>query len=96
MTLRNAILALGLLLLLVSIVRYALGASTPLPIALIVIVLGLILFERTRYRPRISSSGGEWLPTGERFEDPASGKTVEVYQNLQTGERDYRTPGAKP
>ena len=94
MTLRNVILAICALLFVISIVRYAIGPASWTPMLLLAIALALIVFERSRYRPQVKSNSGEWLPTGERFEDPTSGKTVVVYQNPQTGEREYRPPEA--
>jgi hypothetical protein len=54
----------------------------------VVIVLGT-LFERWRYRPRHSRPGTRWEPTGERFEDPETGKTVHVFYDPGSGERRY-------
>jgi hypothetical protein len=89
-TLRNVILAICALIVVASIVEFALGQRSWLLFGVqAIVVLALILFERGRYRPPIGSTG-EWVPTGERFEDPSSGKTVEVYQNPRTGEREYR------
>jgi hypothetical protein len=91
MMLRNVILAICGLLVAAAIVEYALGRATWLVIGLqAIVVIALLAFERSRYRPRIKSGSGEWVPTGEKFEDPTSGKTVEVYQNPQSGEREYR------
>ncbi len=44
-------------------------------------------FDR-RYRGRQSSR--ELRPTGEIFRDPGSGRLMQVYENPQTGEREYR------
>jgi hypothetical protein len=62
------------------------------------LILGLIIFvavrfERWRDHPRPSPAGEQWQSTGERFEDPGSGKRVEVQYNAQTGERHYRSEG---
>ena len=91
MTLRNVILALCMLIVISAAVEFFFGHVSGLVVALqAVFVIALIAFERTRYRPVLKSGSGEWLPTGEKFEDPTSGKTVEVYENPHTGERDYR------
>jgi hypothetical protein len=57
------------------------------------VVLVAVRFERWRARPAPPPSGPHWQPTGERFEDPGSGKTVEVDYNPKTGERRYRPEG---
>jgi hypothetical protein len=46
-------------------------------------------FERWRYRTNDSRPASGWEPTGERFEDPETGKPVQVYYNPQSGERRY-------
>jgi hypothetical protein len=57
------------------------------------VVLVSVRFERWRARPVPPPSGAHWQPTGERFEDPGSGKILEVHYNPQTGERRYRPDG---
>jgi len=90
-TLRNVILALCMLIVVSAAAEFFFGHVSGLIIAFqAIVVLALIAFERTRYRPAVKNGSGEWLPTGEKFEDPTSGKTVEVYENPRTGERDYR------
>jgi hypothetical protein len=54
------------------------------------IVLIAVRYERWRDRPRRPSSDPHWQPTGERFEDPGTGRTVEVHYNAHTGERRYK------
>lgn len=91
MTLRNVIIALCVILIAFAIGEAMTGWGSALLIACQAgIVLALIVFERSRYRPKVNTSSGLWKPTGERFQDPTSGETVEVYENPQTGERDYR------
>jgi hypothetical protein len=46
-------------------------------------------FERWRYRPEAGRAGAGWEPTGERFEDPQTGKTVRVFYDPRSGERHY-------
>ena len=53
-----------------------------------VIVLGTV-FERWRYRPGSARPGAAWQPTGERFEDPHTGKTMQVFYDPRSGERHY-------
>lgn len=52
------------------------------------IVLGTA-FERWRYRGDDVRPGAGWEPTGERFEDPQSGKTLQVFYDPRSGERRY-------
>jgi hypothetical protein len=59
---------------------YALGLG-------VLIVIGTV-FER-RYRANDGRVGAGWEPTGERFVDPQTGKTVQVFYHPQTGERRY-------
>lgn len=54
----------------------------------VVIVLGTV-FERWRYHPRHARPGTRWEPTGERFEDPETGRTVQVFYDPGSGERRY-------
>jgi hypothetical protein len=60
------------------------------------LIFGLVLFaavrfERWRIKPSPSGSAHEWQATGERFEDPGTGRTVQVEYNPATGERRYRS-----
>ena len=60
---------------------YALGMGA-------LIVLGTA-FERWRYRPQQGRPGAGWEATGERFEDPQTGRTVQVFYDPRSGERRY-------
>jgi hypothetical protein len=40
-------------------------------------------------RPLDAPPGPDWSFTGERFLDPASGETLEVWSRPRTGERAY-------
>jgi hypothetical protein len=51
------------------------------------IILGTV-FERWRYRAA-PPAGAQWERTGERFEDPATGETMEVHYDRASGERRY-------
>lgn len=53
-------------------------------------VLGILgtVFERWRYRKRLPPQA-PWQPTGERFEDPATGELIEVLYDPISGERRY-------
>ena len=59
------------------------------------IVLGTV-FERWRYRPNNARPGADWQPTGERFEDPQTGKTVQVFYDSRSGERRYVSDSELP
>lgn len=55
-----------------------------------IVLVGSMLIERWRYRPKANMNQGAWQRTGERFRDPTTGKLVEVLYNPETGERQYR------
>ena len=67
---------------------YALGVGG-------LIVLGTA-FERWRYRPNNGRPGAGWEPTGERFEDPQTGKTVRVFYDPESGARRYMSDSDVP
>jgi hypothetical protein len=54
------------------------------------------VFERWRYRADHARPGAGWEPTGERFEDPESGKTMQVFYHPQSGERRYVSDSELP
>jgi hypothetical protein len=89
--LRSALLVFGLLLTGVGLVLLAVR-GTPCGQPFLIwggIVVIAVLCERWRYR-RIAHSGhGEWQRTGESFEDPETGETVEVHYDPVSGERRY-------
>ena len=60
-----------------------------------VVLLGTA-FERWRYRPGNARPEARWQPTGERFEDPQSGKTLRVFYDPRTGERRYVSDSESP
>jgi hypothetical protein len=91
MTLRTAIIVLCGLLVATAIESVLVGWGGWLPIGIeAAVLLALIVFERSRYQPRLKSAPAEFRPTGERFEDPTTGESLQVFENPQTGERDYR------
>ena len=53
-----------------------------------VIVVG-VLAERVIYKPLASMAPPGWQRTGERFVDDATGKTVEVFYDPRSGQRQY-------
>jgi hypothetical protein len=54
-----------------------------------VITLAALSFERWRYRTRTDGAAGAWQRTGERFEDPETGRILDVEFNPESGERRY-------
>lgn len=54
-----------------------------------IVLVGSVLAERARYRPRVDRTRGRWVLTGERFIDPSTGREVDVLYNPETGQRDY-------
>jgi len=89
--LRKVLVAVGVLLLLAAAVFLALGLYPFLPHLL---VLGLMLsagivWERWQYKKPQAGPDPGWRATGERFVDPQSGKTLEVYFDPRSGESHY-------
>lgn len=90
--LRKVLVVVGVLLLLTAAVFVALGFYPLLPYLLI---LGLMLsagivWERWQYKPpQAGAPDPQWRATGERFVDPGSGKTLEVYFDPRSGESHY-------
>lgn len=95
MSLRRALIALGLLLLAAAPVAALCGAPGP---ALWLAGNGLVLsagiaWERWRYRrPETERPGTGWQRTGERVVDPESGRVTEVWYRPDSGERRYVEP----
>ena len=91
--LRRLLIAYGILCLIGAVILLFAHVTIALVIYLAVngiIITGGILLERSSYRSKVDRTQGSWQSTGERFNDPTSGKLIEVYYNPQTGERDYR------
>jgi hypothetical protein len=90
--LRNVLLILSLAVLASGVVCLLFRIAAP---AYTLIIWGTILFaavvyERFRYKPlEHKSPGPGWERTSERFVDAESGKTVTVYVEPRTGERQY-------
>lgn len=78
-------------ILLAVLVALALFGGWPAWPSLIAIgaILAAMLFERFRYKPIADRPPPGWQATGERFIDPESGKTVTVYYDPETGQRQY-------
>jgi hypothetical protein len=94
--LRRVLIAYAVLCLIGAVILLIAHVTIALVIYLAInglIIAGGILFERSSYRSTADRTQGKWQPTGERFNDPTSGKIIEVYYNPQTGQRDYRESG---
>ena len=61
-----------------------------LVIAVIVIVFAVVGYFIWDQRYRGAGAGTAAKPTGEVFKDPTSGKTMRVYEDPTTGNREYR------
>ena len=88
--LRTMVFALGFIA--ITAGALLLGAGTRGPgIYLLCVGAAIVLgtaFERWRYR-NAPPAGARWERTGERFEDPATGATMEVQYDRASGERRY-------
>ena len=94
--LRRVLIAYAVLCLIGAVILLIAHVTIALVIYLAInglIIAGGILLERSSYRSTIDGTQGKWQATGERFNDPTSGKIIEVYYNPQTGQRDYRESG---
>lgn len=96
MSLRSTLIVLAALFAAAGAILLAAGQHAGIPLLWIggIALLGLI-FERWRYREgQLTHDGTEaWERTGERFQDPETGSTVEVLFNPRTGERRYHKIG---
>jgi hypothetical protein len=90
--LRLAVLMLGVALLMAGVIAIDYGvAGLPLWLLLVggTITAGTV-FERVIYKPLLGKKPGPgWVRTAERFVDPESGKTVDVFYKPSSGERQY-------
>jgi hypothetical protein len=95
--LRTLVLALGIVAVAAGALLVRAGVPLGPRIYLIcagtAIVLGTV-FERWRYR-NAPPAAAHWERTGERFEDPATGETMEVQYDRASGERRYVRTGEK-
>ncbi|HEX3429775.1 MAG TPA: hypothetical protein VHT03_02720 [Rhizomicrobium sp.] len=90
--LRSALLFLALAAMALGALCLVVGADPPAFTLFIwgAILLAAIVYERFRYKPLATASpGAGWQRTNERFVDPDSGKTVTVYLQPGSGERQY-------
>jgi hypothetical protein len=92
--LRALVLALGVVAVAAGTLllgAHSRGAGLYLICLGVAIILGTA-FERWRYR-NTPPAGARWERTGERFEDPATGETMEVHYDRASGERRYVRAG---
>jgi len=89
--LRKAVLGFAVVVLVFCILATAAGETEAwVPVIWAVIVVAGIVFERYRYKPlEVGLPGPGWERTGERFVDDDTGRTVTVYLQKETGERQY-------
>ena len=90
--LRGAVLIVGVLLLFAGAITAGYGVPG-LPLWLLgvggLITVGTVC-ERVLYKPLLPKGpGAGWVKTDERFIDPDTGKTVEVFYDPVSGERQY-------
>jgi hypothetical protein len=89
--LRKVLIVLGLLLLVAAGYLVAQHQYIFLPH---VLILGLMLtagivWERWQYKKPLTRPDPRWQPTGERFVDPQSGRTLAVYFDPTSGDSHY-------
>ena len=60
-----------------------------LALVILFAIAGYFIWDR-RYR---GQAEGAFKPTNEVFKDPTSGKTTRVYEDPETGRRQYREEG---
>jgi hypothetical protein len=88
--LRSGLLLFGIVLTGIGLALMVSGTPSWQPFLIWGAILTIaVLCERWRYRRIEHSAGERWRPTGERFEDPETGRTVEVLYDPATGERRY-------
>ena len=54
------------------------------------VLAAALVFERRGYQPKAPNPAA-LHPTGERFRDPSSGQILEVWEDPETGAREYRS-----
>jgi len=89
--LRAIVLAFGIIAVAAGALLVRAGVPLGPRIYLICIGTAIILgtaFERWRYH-NAPPAAAHWERTGERFEDPATGETMEVHYDRASGERRY-------
>jgi hypothetical protein len=93
--LRTTLLTIGAVLIAAAVLASFVHTEVAIPLAFAGAVLVLaILFEHHVYKAAAPEQPGpNWRPTNERFIDPSTGETVEVFTNPKTGERRYVSRG---
>ena len=66
------------------------GVAEWVIVAIVAFGIVVALFGWDRYRSNQKGVSESSQPTNEVFTDPASGKTMRVWYNPATGEREYR------
>jgi len=90
--LRSILMLLSLAALAIGALCLIMGADPPAYTLLIwgAILLAAVVYERFRYKPLTPLRPGPgWERTNERFVDAESGRTVTVYVEPRSGERQY-------
>jgi hypothetical protein len=93
--LRRALIAYGVLAVLVAAVLLSAGAVVQLGVYLLLngaVILIAVTFERSRYRPTLDPAARP-EKTGEKFIDPVSHRLMEVRFDPKTGKREYVDTG---
>ena len=62
------------------------GQLVVLAVVIVFAIVGYFVWDR-RYR---GHKEGAFKPTGEVFKDPTTGKLTRVYEDPETGKRQYR------
>ena len=65
------------------------GQLVLLAVVVVFAIAGYFIWDR-RYR---GHSEGVFRPTGEVFKDPTTGRMTRVYEDSETGARQYREEG---
>jgi hypothetical protein len=90
--LRFAVLVVGVVLLIAGVIAalYGVSAITLWLLGVGGAIMAGTVFERVLYKPLQSKKpGADWVKTGERFVDPDTGETVDVFYEPASGERQY-------
>lgn len=88
--LRIGLLVFGLALTVTGLVLLIRGECAYQPFLIWGSVLVIaVLCERWRYRSKELNHECQWQLTGEKFEDPETGQTLEVHYDPASGERRY-------
>ncbi|HEX3664563.1 MAG TPA: hypothetical protein VHU23_04945 [Rhizomicrobium sp.] len=90
--LRNVLLIISIAVLASGVVCLLFKIAAPAYTLLMwgALLFAAVVYERFRYKPlEHGLPGPGWERTSERFVDAESGKTVTVYVEPKTGERQY-------